>query len=174
MQRLHEGLENKDFERPEGIVQCKVCKKSGKLAKAGLCDCDPRGSQVTTEYFASGTEPTEYCDTHVAITVCEASGKPAGPYCPEEEVKTSAYISGGSAGTEDGEYLLPTNLSTDTCPIHSVKDVEPVDITGDTGGDDSRPGGDDGGTDEEDEPSDSHTGLEGEDQTLIYPDEISD
>ena len=173
MQRLHEGLENKDFEMPEGIVQCKVCKKSGKLAKAGLCDCDPRGSQVTTEYFAAGTEPTEYCDTHVAVTICEASGKPAGPYCPEEEVKTSAYISGGSAGTEDSPYLLPSNLSTDTCPVHSANDLEPVDITGETGGENHPPPviDDDG---EEDEPPDSHTGLEGEDQTLIDPDDISD
>lgn len=179
MQRLHEGLENKDFEKPDGIVECKVCKKSGKLAKAGLCDCDPRGSQVTTEYFASGTEPTEYCDTHVAVTICEASGKPAGPYCPEEGLKTRAYIRGGSSGTEDGAYLLPANLSTNTCPVHASNNVEPVDITGDTGVDrpepepEPEPSGDDGGG-EEDEPSDSHTGLEDEEQTLIDPEDISE
>lgn len=179
MQRLHEGLENKDFEKPDGIVECKVCKKSGKLAKAGLCDCDPRGSQVTTEYFASGTEPTEYCDTHVAVTICEASGKPAGPYCPEEGLKTRTYIRGGSSGTEDGAYLLPANLSTNTCPVHATKDVEPVDITGDTGTERPEPTPepdpieDDGGG-EEDEPSDSHTGLEDEEQTLIEPEDISE
>ena len=173
MQRLHEGLENKDFEMPEGIVQCKICKKSGKLAKAGLCDCDPRGSQVTTEYFAAGTEPTEYCDTHVAVTVCEASGKPAGPYCPEEDLKTTAYISGGSSGTEDAPYLLPSNLSTDTCPVHTANDVEPIDITGETDGEETQPPviDDDGGSDE---PPDSHTGLEDEDQTMIYPEDVSD
>ena len=174
MQRLHEGLEDKDFEMPSGIVQCKVCKKSGKLAKAGLCDCDPRGSQVITEYFASGTEPTEYCDTHVAVTICEASGKPAGPYCPEEDLKTRAYIRGGSAGTEDSAYLVPGNLSTNTCPVHSSNDVEPVDITGDTGNDDLEPIEDDSGGEEDEEPSDSHTGLEGEDQTMIFPEDISE
>ena len=150
-----------------------MCKKSGLLAKDGLCNCDPRGSQVTTEYFAAGTEPTEYCDKHVAVTICEASGKPAGPYCPQEGLKTKAYISGGSAGTEDAPYLLPANLSTDICPVHSVNDVAPVDITGETGGeDDLEIEEDDSG--EEDEPSDSHTGLEYEEQMIIYPDEISE
>ncbi|MDD7178818.1 MAG: PBP1A family penicillin-binding protein [Lachnospiraceae bacterium] len=173
MQRLHEGLEDRDFEKPSDIVECTVCKKSGLLAKDGLCNCDPRGSQVTTEYFAAGTEPTEYCDKHVAVTICEASGKPAGSYCPQEGLKTKAYISGGSAGTEDAPYLLPANLSTDICPVHSVNDVAPVDITGETGGeDDLEIEEDDSG--EEDEPSDSHTGLEYEEQMIIYPDEISE
>lgn len=174
MQRLHEGLENKDFEMPEGIVQCRVCKKSGKLAKAGLCDCDPRGSQVTTEYFAVGTEPTEYCDTHVVVTVCGASGKPAGPYCPEEGLKKTAYISGGSAGTEDAPYLLPSNLSTDTCPIHSANDIEPVDITGETGDDEPSPPDIDDEGEGDDDPPDSHTGLDDEDQTMIFPEDTSD
>ena len=128
---------------------------------------------MTTEYFASGTEPTEYCDTHVAVTICEASGKPAGPYCPEEDLKTTAYISGGSAGTEDAPYLVPANLSMDTCPVHTANDVEPVDITGDTGVEKPEPPADDD-TGEEDEPPDSHTGLEDEDQTVIYPEDISE
>lgn len=174
MQRLHEGLENKDFEMPEDIVQCRVCKKSGKLAKAGLCDCDPRGSQVTTEYFAAGTEPTEYCDTHVAVTICEASGKPAGPYCPAEGLKTRAYISGGSAGTEDAAYLLPSNLSTSICPVHSVNDIEPVDITGETGEDEPSPPDIDDEGEEDDEPPDSHRRFGDEDQTMIFPEDTSD
>lgn len=171
MQRLHEGLEDKDFTMPDGIVTCSVCKKSGKLAKNGLCNCDPRGSQVTTEYFAAGTEPTEYCDTHVAVTICSASGKPAGPYCPAEGLKTRAYISGGSSGTADSPYLLPANLSTNTCPVHTANNADPVDITGETDAENPQPveGDDDGG-----EPSDSHTGLEDEDQTIIDLDDISD
>lgn len=174
MQRLHEGLEDKDFVKPAGIVECKVCKKSGKLAKAGLCDCDPRGSQVTTEYFAAGTEPTEYCDTHVAVTICSASGKPAGPYCPEEGLRTKAYISGGSAGTEDAPYLLPSNLSTNTCPVHSVSSVKPIDITGETGENKPEPPVSDDGGEGDDEPPDSHEGLDDEDQTMIFPEDTSD
>ncbi len=174
MQRLHENLPDKDFVKPDGIIECSVCKKSGKLAKEGLCDCDPRGSQVQTEYFAVGTEPTEYCDTHVAITVCAASGYPASPFCPEGSLKTTAYISGGSPGTEDAPYLLPSNLSSDTCPVHSSKPIEPIDITGDTGNDEEDPPEEIDGDGESGDPSDSHEGLDDADQTLIYPEDISD
>ena len=36
MQRVNEGLEYRDFEKPEGIETATVCKKSGKLAVAAL------------------------------------------------------------------------------------------------------------------------------------------
>lgn len=170
MQRIHEGLENKDFDKPDGIVQVTVCKKSGKLAVSGLCDCDPRGSQVYTEYFDADNVPTETCDVHVAVTVCKDSGKPAGPYCPEDSLVKHAYIGGGSAGTDDAAYLLPNNLSTDTCPIHSTNDVEPVDITGET----DRPDEPDEPDDDGDEPPDSHERVDDEDQVLIEPDDVSD
>ncbi len=173
MQRIHEGLEYKDFEKPNGIVACTVCKKSGLLAKSGLCDCDPRGSQVRTEYFAVGTEPQTYCDTHVAITVCEESGKPASPFCPEDGLKTTAYISGGSPGTEDGAYLLPSKLSTDTCPVHATRDIETIDIDGDTGVEEE-PEEEFEEEEETEEPPDSHEGLEDAEQTLIFPEDISD
>ena len=177
MQRLHEGLEDKDFEKPTGIVTAQICKKSGKLAVKGVCDSDPRGSQVTTEYFAAGTEPTESCDKHVVVTICSASGKPAGPYCPEDQLSRRAYISGGSAGTEDSPYLLPSNLSTGKCPVHETPDIDPVDITGDTGREDKPeepdvptiPGDGDAG-----EPDDSHTGLDDADQVIIEPEDISE
>ena len=51
MSRIHENLSAKDFTKPDGIVTAQVCKKSGKLAIGGVCDCDPRGSMVYTEYF---------------------------------------------------------------------------------------------------------------------------
>lgn len=123
MQRIHEGLEYKDFTQPDGIVTATVCKKSGKLAVEGLCDCDPRGSMVETEYFAAGTEPTEVCDHHISATICTASGMLANEFCPAENRQTSVYIIGGSPDTEDGPYLL-----TDTqnqCTIHTAASVIP-------------------------------------------------
>ena len=39
--------------KPSGIVERAVCKKSGKLPIEGVCDNDPRGSMVITEYFAN-------------------------------------------------------------------------------------------------------------------------
>ena len=120
-----------------------------------------------------GTEPQTYCDTHVAITVCKESGKPASPFCPEDGLKTTAYISGGSPGTEDGAYLLPSKLSTDTCPVHATRDIETIDIDGDTGVEDE-PEEEFEEEEETEEPPDSHEGLEDAEQTLIFPEDISD
>ena len=123
MERIHENLEYKDFTQPDGIVTATVCKKSGKLAVEGLCDCDPRGSMVYTEYFAAGTEPTEVCDHHISATICTASGLLANEFCPIENRQTSVYIIGGSPDTEDGPYLL-----TDTqnqCNVHTAASVIP-------------------------------------------------
>ena len=100
MQRVNEGLEYRDFEKPEGIETATVCKKSGKLAVAGICDCDPRGNQVYTEYFASGTVPTEICDHHVRATICTASMKIANEFCPEETKQTNIYKIGRASCRE--------------------------------------------------------------------------
>jgi penicillin-binding protein 1A len=171
MQRLHENLEYKDFTQPSGITTCQVCKKSGKLAVEGVCDRDPRGSQVTTEYFAAGTEPEDYCDVHVAVTTCTASGMPAGPYCPSEYLRTTAYISGAEPGSQDSPYALPSNLSTNTCNVHTIsEEAEPVDITGDTGREDEN----EGSSDNQEESHDSHRGSDDDYQVLIDPDDISD
>ena len=51
MQRINEGLPVKDFDRPSGIVELSVCKKSGKLPLEGICGNDNRGTQVYTEFF---------------------------------------------------------------------------------------------------------------------------
>lgn len=123
MQRIHEGLEYKDFTQPDGIVTATVCKKSGKLAVEGLCDCDPRGSMVETEYFAAGTEPTEVCDHHISATICTASNMLANEFCPAENRQTNVYIIGGSPDTEDGSCLL---LDTQNqCTLHNAATVVP-------------------------------------------------
>ena len=54
-----------DFKKPADIVKAKVCKESGKLAIKGVCDHDPRGSRVITEYFEKEPFPTQTCDIHV-------------------------------------------------------------------------------------------------------------
>ncbi len=121
MSRIHEGLEPKDFEQPEGIVTANVCKKSGKLAVEGLCDADPRGSMFITENFAAGTAPTEYCDHHVSATICTESGMLANEFCPKKLRKTGVYIVGGSPNTDDGPYLLTEALANENyCTIHTA------------------------------------------------------
>lgn len=77
MSRIHENLENKNFEKPEDIVTATVCSKSGLLPIAGVCD-----GTLTTEYFAKGTVPTDTCNVHYQGQVCTATGKAAVPTCP--------------------------------------------------------------------------------------------
>ena len=126
MSRIHENLENVEFERPDNITTAIVCKKSGKLAVAGLCDTDPRGSMVTTEYFEEGTEPTEYCDSHVRVTICAASGQLASQYCPEELRMQQAYIvrpEPAEGTTDDTPYTIPAGTSQTLCPVHTSPDA---------------------------------------------------
>ncbi len=86
MSRIHEGLKDKEFKMPAGIVTAEVCQKSGLLAAAGVCGYDPRGSMEETEYFTQDTVPEEECDHHALVRVCAASGRQAGIYflqCPD-------------------------------------------------------------------------------------------
>ena len=63
MQTVHTSLKDPKFDKPAGIIQKKVCRKSGLLANAG-CELDPRGDCTYTEYFADGTQPRTRCSIH--------------------------------------------------------------------------------------------------------------
>ena len=56
MNRIHQGMEYKEFEQPSGIEQISICSETGLLPRAGC--------PVTEEYFDVGTMPTDYCDQH--------------------------------------------------------------------------------------------------------------
>ena len=125
MSRIHENLEYKDFTMPDDITTATVCKKSGRLVVAGHCDSDPRGSMVTTEYFAEGSVPTEYCNRHVSVSLCAESGMLATEFCPERT--GGVFISGGSSGSADGPYLM-SDSATNTCPLHTAPSVPEVPV----------------------------------------------
>lgn len=115
MSQIHQNLPAASFTRPTGIVDAVVCAKSGKLAVGGLCDCDPRGSQVIVEHFAEGTEPTEYCDRHFSGTICSVTRMMANSECP---MLSGIWILGGSLGTDD-ELLMMDAASFGThCYAH--------------------------------------------------------
>ena len=83
MSRIHEGLEYKSFKMPEGITTATVCKKTGGLV-TDICTAD--GCAVT-EYFESGTVPTEPCVDHYSDVfdtglVCAMTGQKATDTCP--------------------------------------------------------------------------------------------
>ena len=56
MNRIHQGMEYKEFEQPADIEQISICSETGLLPRAGC--------PVTEEYFDVGTIPTDYCDQH--------------------------------------------------------------------------------------------------------------
>lgn len=125
MTKVHEGLENKEFPVPDGIERATICAKSGKLPVDGVCNSDPRGSMLRTEYFAKGTIPTEYCENHIKITVCNESGQIAGEFCPSVSVRvfiSKEHAAGSGEGmvvgnSADVPYMMPDNLNV-PCTIH--------------------------------------------------------
>lgn len=60
MNKVHQGLPSKNFNRPSGISSATVCKESGLIASS---DC----TKTYSELFMSGTVPTKVCDIHESI-----------------------------------------------------------------------------------------------------------
>jgi penicillin-binding protein 1A len=122
MQTIHEklGKEYKEFTKPSSIVSATICTKSGKLAVSGLCD-----SYTRSEYFESGTVPTDTCDTHVRYRICSASHKIAGEYCPEDLVSSQVFLlKEETSTTDDTPYVISPNGLSDVCDVHTSPVVE--------------------------------------------------
>lgn len=134
MTRIHENLSDPGFEVPDSVETAEICRKSGKLAIPGVCNHDPRGSTVYTEYFAKGTVPTEVCNTHVRVTVCETTGLLPGTSCPKTTKICMALPADAEGSTDDSSYAMPTRK----CPGHL--DTTIPSING-NGPESSAPGG---------------------------------
>jgi len=57
MNQYNQGLPQKNFPRPTGIVDGTVCRESGLLPRSAC-------PTAVTLHFLAGTIPTEYCDRH--------------------------------------------------------------------------------------------------------------
>ena len=117
MNRIHAELPVKDFEVPSDIVTARVCKKSGKLAIDGVCDHDPRGSQVYEEYFVKGTEPKSSCDRHLALSICQETGLLPTSTC---STYTKVFIKQPEDNydyTDDSNYAPPVQVCAGHRPI---------------------------------------------------------
>ena len=80
----HEGLANKNFEKPDGLKTISYCSATG-LAPTELCSQDYYGktvhSDLATTDFAG---PSGTCDMHKSFDICKESGKIASPNCPAD------------------------------------------------------------------------------------------
>ena len=79
MNRIHENLEDREFERPSSVEQVTICADSGLLAG--------NGCTRTTEYFESSTAPTRRCTAHVPAPTPTPS--PSATPTPEPERENS-------------------------------------------------------------------------------------
>ncbi|HHY14361.1 MAG TPA: penicillin-binding protein, partial [Thermoanaerobacterales bacterium] len=133
METAHKGLSVKDFQKPNNIIgPIKVCSTSG-LLPTELCEHDPRGSQVISEYFIKGTEPTDFCDIHVMEDICSESGLLTTEFCPKSDIETGIYIQRKIpfVPAKNGRVPLdaPYEAPKEYCDIHNQFSEEyPVDF----------------------------------------------
>lgn len=89
--KIHEGKEEKHFERPtEGLSEVEICTQSGKLA-TDACRQDPRGT-VKKELFLTSQIPTETCDVHVVKKIDKRNGLLAVPETPQIYLENKVFI----------------------------------------------------------------------------------
>jgi len=164
MQKIHENLPYKDFETPSGIVGATICTESGKLAVEGLCDHDPRGSTTRYEYFTTSTVPTETCDVHVKVSICNDSHLFATEYCPEDSVEEKIMISrpeplipenwdpANPPRIEDFQYELPASMAGEYCNIHGPAfELPEIRLPGENDDDDDDDDDDDNNDNDDDD-----------------------
>lgn len=125
MNRVHEGLTDPGFSVPDSVETAVICRKSGKLAAANLCEHDPRGNATYTEYFAKGTVPTTVCDKHVSVTVCAESGQTPTEFCPTKRNAVCIALPPNAEGaTDDSVFGLPGSCHIHTSML-SIFETEP-------------------------------------------------
>ncbi len=123
MTRIHneKNYTYSEPEQPDSIVTAEICKKCGHLAVPGLCDRDPEGNMIATEYFAEGTVPTETCKCHIKYNICNDSGSLATSKCPKDHIKEVVYryrFLGSVGSTWDTPHTIPAALENSKCILH--------------------------------------------------------
>ena len=134
MNRIHEGLDDKDFEMPASVEKASVCEETGLLPRSGC--------PTITEYFDISSLPTEYCDQHF--------------YGNSDDYDEDSYNYDEDSDTDSAADAIPTAApdSTDTGDnadntdngsgdnTDNGENTDNGDDTGDNTGDDSGDNGD--------------------------------
>ena len=140
MNRIHEGLDDKDFEMPASVEKASVCEETGLLPRSGC--------PTITEYFDISSLPTEYCDQHF--------------YGNSDDYDEDSYNYDEDSDTDSAADAIPTAApdSTDTGDnadntdngsgdnADNGENTDSGDDTGDNTGDDSGDNGDNGSGDD--------------------------
>nr|WP_296050024.1 PBP1A family penicillin-binding protein [uncultured Blautia sp.] len=134
MNRIHEGLDDKDFDMPASVEKASVCEETGLLPRSGC--------PTITEYFDISSLPTEYCDQHF--------------YGNSDDYDEDSYNYDEDSDTDSAADAIPTAApdSTDTGDnadntdngsgdnTDNGENTDNGDDTGDNTGDDSGDNGD--------------------------------
>lgn len=105
MSQIHAGLENKSFFSSSDLVQVSVCADSGMLATA-LCEQDPRGSRVRTEWVAVDNQPQGMCTMHDGSSMLNYSRDYFAGF-PDIVAEDSDYVQWGNPIGGDENSLPP-------------------------------------------------------------------
>lgn len=133
MEKIHANLENKEFERPSGIVTRSLCGVSGGIPTE-LCKEDYYGNGIVTDIAAADFKSSsQVCKYHKKFKIDMSTGKLANEYCPEDSVKEVVL----AVDPKTGEIInKPHNLNGkvdidihSTCTKHDInsKDNEDED-----------------------------------------------
>ncbi len=91
MKKIHSNLANKDILDGDpsqyGLTKVTTCSVSGQLATSACRNAVMDDYKVVTDYWASGTAPTVYCQMHTTQRICLDSGMTASAYCPNVQEK---------------------------------------------------------------------------------------
>jgi penicillin-binding protein 1A len=101
-------LMNKEFDKPDNIVERTICPKSGLLAIKDICDNDNLNSDKRVEYFRVGTEPKDYCHTHAKYSINKKTKEPADEFLPDSDREERVYIiKNEKSETLDTPFVFP-------------------------------------------------------------------
>ncbi|WP_352399078.1 PBP1A family penicillin-binding protein [Anaerotignum sp.] len=151
MNQVHQGLSNKEFEKPSGLVTQTYCAASGDIP-TDLCGQDYYGYTTHSDLAASDFKgPTEVCKMHKVFTVCTESGKLVSDKCPSSchmDVVLAVDENGNIVGKPSTipEGRMDINIH-ETCTMdHTPSSIfPPIDGNFPSGGDDNT-GGNGSGT----------------------------
>lgn len=113
MKQVHKNLKSAKFTKPSGVVTAKICPVTGKVATSKCSD-------AYTEYFTSGTVPSE-CNGHETVTICKESKLLATEFCPETETKLYPPVpeKERNANWKPSGSSKENTAITETCNIHT-------------------------------------------------------
>jgi penicillin-binding protein 1A len=145
MSKIHSGLEKREILEGSaadyGLIKVTTCAVSGQLATEA-CQNDSHNYGVVTDYWAEGTQPTQYCQMHTMQNVCLESGEVASASCPHVAARGVLTIPQGHVlypllGTEYEsvleEYLgVSVSGGGETCSLHGYG-WTPAENSGDSG-----------------------------------------